>query len=174
MKKLFTPRVILVSSLIFTAIFFRLIPHIPNFTPVAAIALFGGTYLGKKYLSFLIPFVAMLLSDAILGFHSTMIAVYVSFALVVGIGMLLRKKTTFSTVIIASLASSILFFVITNFGSWMSGMMPYPMTFSGLMMAYEAGLPFFRNELAGTLVFSGVFFGSFYLAQVKFPVLRKA
>ena len=174
MKKLFTPRVIFVGTLIFTAIFFRLIPHLPNFTPVAAIALFGGAYLGKKYLSFLIPFAAMIISDAIIGFHSTMIAVYISFAIVVGIGILLRRKTTVTTVIIASFTSSLLFFLITNFASWMGGTMPYPLNFSGLMMAYQAGLPFFRNELTGTLLFNGVFFGTFYFAQLKFPVLKRA
>lgn len=174
MKKLFTPRVLFATTLIFIAVIFRIIPHLPNFTPIAAIALFGGVYIGKKYLSYFIPFLAMFISDAILGFHSTMIAVYLSFALVVTLGILIRKKTGFSSVILASLASSVLFFLITNFGAWLGGMLGYPMNFSGLMMSYTAGLPFFRNDLIGTLVFNGIFFGSFYLAQLRFPALKES
>ena len=84
-KSLITPRFLVIISVIAGAAFLRLIPHWPNFTPIAGIALFGGTYLVRKQLAFIIPFAAMLLSDLLLGFHQTMLAVYTSFALIVGI-----------------------------------------------------------------------------------------
>jgi len=76
-KKFFTPRMILVFTAIIAAVVMRLMPHWPNFTPVAAIALFGGAYINRKYLAFLLPVAAMLISDLFLGFHSAMIAVYI-------------------------------------------------------------------------------------------------
>ncbi|MEG1762774.1 MAG: DUF6580 family putative transport protein, partial [Bacteroidales bacterium] len=90
-----------------------------------------------------------------------------------GIGMILKNRVKVSTVLGASLASSIVFFLVSNFGVWISGLCGYPMSFSGLVLCYEMGLPFFRNEVVGTLVYSGVMFGVFEYAKVKFPALAK-
>ncbi len=181
--KLFNPRLIVIFSTILAAAFFRLIPHWPNFTPIAAMALFGGAYIGRKYIAFLIPLAALLLSDLIIGFHSNMIAVYMSFVLIVAIGFFLRKNIKVTTVITASLGSSILFFLITNFAAWLASPF-YPANFAGLMQSYVAGLAFFNdgsygisfflNEVFGTLFYSGVLFGSFYFVTKKFPALVKA
>ena len=172
-KKFFTPRMILVGMAIIAAVMMRLIPHWPNFTPVAAIALFGGAYISRKSLAFLLPVAAMLISDLFLGFHSTMIAVYLGMIITVMIGITLRNRVKAGNVVIASLVSSVIFFLITNFASWMSGMMPYSLDFSGLMQAYIAGIPFFNNGLLGDLFYSTVFFGGFYLITQRYPSLAK-
>ena len=109
--KQITPRFIYVVSVILIAVTMRLIPHLPNFTPIAAIALFGGVYISKKWLAFLIPMLAMFLSDCMIGFHTYLFSVYISFAITVAIGLLLRKKTNIWSVVGASLVSSILFFL---------------------------------------------------------------
>lgn len=171
--RLFTPRFLVVLGIILVAAFTRLIPHWPNFTAIGAVALFGGTYLGKKYLAFLIPIAAMLLSDLFLGFHSTMVAVYLSILAVVAIGFLLRKRIGVATVLAASLSSSVIFYLVTNFAVWAGGTM-YPLDFNGLMQCYLMAIPFFQNGIAGDLFYNAVFFGGFYLLQQKFSVLAKA
>lgn len=183
MIKQLSPRFIFIFSVVIFGAIMRLVPHWPNFTPIAAIALFGGTYLTKKYLAFIIPFAALLLSDLIIGFHNSMIAVYGSFAIVVVMGFYLRKNVKVSTVLAASVGSSIIFFLITNFAAWLGNPL-YPQSFIGLLESYTAGLIFFNdgsygisfflNSILGGIFFNTVFFGSFYLAQQKFPVFVKA
>ena len=166
------PRIIVIGSIILFGAMMRLIPHWPNFTPIAALALFGGATLKKKHLAFIIPFAALFISDIFLGFHRWMIAVYVSFALVVMIGILLQNRIKIGSVLLATVSSSLLFFVITNFASWIGSPM-YPQNMAGLMECYAAGIPFLNNGIMGDLFFSTVFFGGFYFAQKRFPVLAK-
>ncbi|MHC1774056.1 MAG: DUF6580 family putative transport protein [Lentimicrobium sp.] len=173
-NKLFTPRTVLIIVAILTAASMRLIPHWPNFTPVAAMALFSGAFINRKSLALLIPFSALLLSDLVLGFHSTMVAVYAAFGITVLVGFWLHNRVKFGNIALASIFSSVTFFLITNFGAWISGMMPYPMNFPGLMMAYSAGIPFFNNGLIGDLFYNTIFFGGFYLIGIRFPTLVKA
>ena len=180
--KTFTPRFIIVLSVIILAAVLRVLPHWPNFTPIAAMALFAGTYFDKKQYAFAIPFVSMFLSDIILGFHSNMPAVYLGFAITVLIGMAIRRKVNVGSVVLASLSSSVIFFLITNFSSWLASPF-YPQTFTGLVECYVAGLAFFRdqahgfsfllNEILGTTFFSATFYGAFYLAEMRFPVLDR-
>jgi len=165
-------RFIIITGIILFGAVMRLIPHWPNFTPIAAMALFGGAYFSKKHLAFLIPLGALLISDLILGFHQWMIAVYVSFALVVGIGFLLKQRIKVGTVLLATLSSSILFFIITNFAMWV-GSPFYPQNFTGLIECYTLALPFFNNGIMGDVFFSTIFFGGFYLIQLKYPSLAK-
>lgn len=139
--------------------FSRLIPHPANFAPIAALALFGGANF-KKGWEYIIPIAAMLLSDIFLGFHSTMLYVYGSFFLIILIGKLLENKKTAPYIFSASLISSVLFFLVTNFGVWASTTM-YVKNFSGLMNAYAMGIPFFRNTLLGDLFYTFSFFYGF-------------
>jgi hypothetical protein len=181
--KSINPRFIIVFSVILTAAFIRLLPHWPNFTPIAAMALFAGTYFDRKQYAFALPIAAMFISDLVIGMHANMPAVYLSFAITVLIGMTIRNKVNVGSVILASIASSVIFFLITNFASWLASPY-YPYTLSGLVQCYVAGLLFFRdtsyglsffmNELVGTLFFSAVFYGAFFLAQMRFPVLDKS
>ncbi len=170
-NKILTPKLLIVTGIILFAAIMRLIPHYPNFTPVAAIALFGGAHLGKRWLSFLIPIVALFISDLIIGFHGFMLPVYASFIMVVFLGNFLRNNVKVHTVAVASIAASALFFLITNFAVWL--ITPYyPAGFGGLMASYAAGLPFFYSGLLGDLFYSAVFFGGFYLVQQHVPVLK--
>lgn len=176
--KFLSPRLIFVTSAIFVAAISRLFPHIPNFTPLAAMALFGGVYFSDKRLAIIIPLITMFLSDAALqlitgyGFHNTMIFVYVSFLLTSIIGMIVRSNITVLSVASGSILSSVLFFIITNFGYWASN--SFQMGITGLSTSYIMGIPFFAPTLAGDLFFNTILFGAFYLAQVKFPTLVRA
>jgi hypothetical protein len=177
------PSIIFIASVIIAGAFFRFIPHWPNFTPIAAMALFGGAYIGRKHLAFLIPFAAMFLSDLVLGLHKDMWAVYFAFGLTVMIGTWIRSNIRFITVVTASVGSSLIFFLITNFASWLASPF-YPQTFSGLMQSYIAGLAFinngslgisfFLNEIAGALFYNGLFFGAYAIAMQWFPRLSRA
>lgn len=177
-SKIFTARFIFITTAILVAAMSRLFPHIPNFTPIAAMALFGGVYFSDKRLAFVIPLLAMLLSDVALqlffgwGFHNTMIYVYIGFILTSIIGIMVRRNVTILSVASGSIAASILFFIITNFGVWAS--FGFQSGISGLNTTYLMGIPFFAPTLLGDLFFNGVLFGAFYLAQIKFPALIKA
>ena len=181
-QKILTPRFITLTTIIIAGAFMRLIPHWPNFTPIAAMALFGGAYYGRKYLAFVIPMAAMFLSDMILGFHMDMMAVYLAFAFTVLIGWSIRNNISFGSVLTRSLLASVVFFLLTNFSSWLT-MGLYPKNFTGLMEAYIAGLAFFNNgsygvsfflnEVFGSLFYNLAFFGAFYLAQIRFPALAR-
>jgi TctA family transporter len=176
------PGLIFVITVIFAGAFFRFIPHWPNFTPIAAMALFGGAYLGRKHLAFIVPFAAMFLSDLILGLHKDMWAVYLAFGVTVFIGTMIRNNIKVFNVISASIISSVIFFLLTNFSAWLSNPL-YPRDFSGLMQSYIAGLAFFNNgtmgisfflnEISGALFYNGIFFGIYAFAKQKFPVLSQ-
>lgn len=168
-----TPRFWILTIMIFAAAFVRLLPHPPNFAPIAAMALFGGAYFNKKSFAFSVPLIAMFLTDAIIGFHSGMWIVYLSFALIVVIGMLMLKKVSIKNVVLASVTASLSFFIITNFGVWAFGTM-YPKNIAGLVECYIAAIPFIQNTLLGDLFFSGVMFGIFEFAKTKLPALAQA
>lgn len=155
---------IALASMILIASFARMIPHPPNFTPVLAMALFGGAYFNKKAFAFIAPLVAMFLADLFIGFHADLLAVYASVAATVALGFIMQKQTTIGKILLTSIASSVLFFLITNFSSWLT-MGFYTKDLTGLMMSYEAAIPFFRNTLAGTIVFSTALFGGFELLK---------
>lgn len=169
---MYHPRFLVLSGIIFAAAASRLIPHLPNFSPIAAMALFGGATLADKRLAFGIPLLALLLSDAVLGFHSGMLAVYGSFALIVLLGFGLRSNRTLAAVGRTALAGSLLFFIITNGAVWAAGTL-YPVTLAGLGECFVAAIPFFRNTLAGDAFFTAVLFGGFALAQRRWSILAE-
>ncbi|MGQ9798154.1 MAG: DUF6580 family putative transport protein [Ignavibacterium sp.] len=172
MNKL-NPRFLVITIMILAAAFVRLIPHPPNFAPIAAMALFGGAYFNKKSFAFAVPLAAMFLTDAVIGFHSSMWIVYLSFALIVLIGMFMLKNVNIKNVVLASVTASISFFIITNFGVWAFGTM-YPKNIAGLIECYIAAIPFIQNTLLGDLFYSGIMFGIFEFAKSKFPVISEA
>lgn len=166
------PRLFAIGLMILAAAASRLLPHPPNFAPIAAMALFAGAYMPERAWAFAAPMAALFLSDLVLGLHSGMWVVYGSFAVVVCIGFLLRHKRGALRVAGAALASSVLFFVLTNGAEWAFGSM-YPKTGAGLLACYTAAVPFFRNTLAGDLFYTALLFGGFALAQRVLPVLRE-
>ena len=166
------PRLATLVLIILGAALFRLMPHPPNVTPIAAMALFAGAYLPSKRLALIVPLAALLLSDLLLGFHNTMLYVYAGMALTVATGLLLRGRPRVMPAIAASLVASTIFFLLTNFGAWATSGI-YPQTVEGLSMAYTAGIPFFRNSLLGDLLFTALLFGGFQALERMRPALRQ-
>lgn len=158
-----TTKTIVGVVLVLAAAFSRLIPHPMNFAPITAIALFGGMYFDRRFAPVL-PLAALILSDAVLGFYEGILWVYGSFLLVTVLGMFAAQKRSLGVIAGSTLAGSVLFFLVTNFGVWQSGLF-YPMTMDGLAMCYTAALPFFRNSLAGDVVYVAVLFGAFALVE---------
>ncbi len=166
------PRLALLITMVFGAAVMRLLPHLPNFTPIAAMALFGGAYFSDKRLAFLIPFSALFLSDLILGLHAQMPVVYASIALIVCIGFSLQKRQRWLPIAGAALASSVLFFMTTNFGVWLFSSW-YPRNMAGLIACYVAAIPFFGNTLLGDALYTAVLFGGVALAARRLSAEAK-
>ena len=152
----------IVYGLILLGIISRLIPHPWNATPVMAIALFGGTYLSKR-LAIVLPLAIVALSDILIGWHDTIPFTWGVFVLTGMIAWWIRPRPSAARVLISSLAGSGLFFVITNFGVWVTQNL-YPKTVDGLWQCYVAAVPFFRNTLLGDLLYVGVLFGGYAAA----------
>ena len=169
--------ILVVSLLLLLAAISRLLPHPDNFTPLGAIALFGGTFIANRRLAILIPLGLMLFSDIMLevvfgtGFHNTMFYVYGALILVSTIGFVLRSRVQLQTILVSSLVGSLIFFFITNFGMWMTGYYGY--SGKSLLDCYIAGIPFFRGTVTGDLFFNLVLFGSFSLVRRRFPSMAK-
>ncbi len=175
-------RLITLITIVLSAALFRLVPHWPNFTPIAALALFGAATFERKWLGLIAPLGAMLLSDALIGFHSSIGAVYLSFALtwLLGVWALTARrsgKLTVGRIAATSIIASVLFFLITNFAVWY-GSSFYPQNGAGLIACYISGLAFyngtsfFLNGLAGDLFYSAVLFGGYHLLQLRFGKLK--
>ncbi|MEX0686394.1 MAG: DUF6580 family putative transport protein [Balneolales bacterium] len=164
-------RVLILFLIVVLAAATRFLPHPPNFTPIAAIALFGGAYFSDKRIAFVLPLAVMILSDLFLGLHGTLLFVYFSLILTIFMGFGMRGKVSFIPVLGGAIGSSILFFIITNFGVWISGAY-YPKTLDGFILCYTAAIPFFHHTLAGTLLYSAALFGGFEFMQLKYPKLR--
>ncbi len=173
---------ITLALLIFVAALTRVIPHPPNFSPIEAVALFGGTYFAKRYWALIVPMAALFLSDLVLGLLNggiywgyfgslSYVLVYACIALSAVLGFGLRGKVTGSRVLGYSLAGSMLFFVVTNFAAWL-GNPAYSQNAAGLAAAYVAGIPFFQWTVLGTLFYAALLFGGFELLRKRVPALR--
>ncbi len=138
----------------------RLAPHPPNTTPVTAIAFAAGKYVGNVW-AVVIPLLVMIIADVILGFYDwkVLMSVYGSIAIIGGISML-AKKARPSVIILLVMASSVLFFLITNFAVWAASSW-YPRTLEGLIASYVAGLPFLRNMFIGDVFYAASLLGAF-------------
>jgi hypothetical protein len=177
------------AAMIIAAALSRLLPHPYNFTPIGAIGLFGAAHFSRRYLSYLIPFAALWLSDLLLNnlvyarmypefygegfvwFSAASLWVYLGFALIILLGSALLRQVKISNLLTSSLLASLIFFLVTNFGVWFAS--PFaPKTVAGLLAAYTAGIPFFWNTLAGDLFYVAVLFGAFEWAQRRLPALQ--
>jgi len=138
-------------SLIFILALSRLIPHPYNFTPVLAVGVFSGFYFKQIYLSFFVVIFSMFIGDLFLGFHSTMFFTYISLVVAVLIGLYI-KRFNFTEILFSGLASSLCFFIITNFGAWLTLEM-YEKNLTGLLQSYVLAIPFFHNTLISTLLY---------------------
>ena len=144
---------------ILIAVWFRLIPHLPNFTPVTALALFSGLMLKRKWVSIVIPLIAMIFSDMVLGFSSISIWVYAGIGSISLVSWFLNKINVNSI-----LLSSLIFFIISNFGVWV---LDYPHTFEGLTMCYTLAIPFFGYSILGDLFWGYTFKHSYKFIESK-------
>jgi len=149
----------LVYGLFFLGVVSRFVPHPWNATPLTAIALFGGTYLSKRW-SVLLPLAIVALSDLALGWHSTIPFTWGAFAVTGWLAWWVRVRPSAARIVAGSLLGSVIFFLVTNFGVWAMQTL-YPKTVTGLWECYVAGLPFFRNMLAGDLIYTAALFGMF-------------
>ena len=137
----------------------RLIPHPPNFTPVIAVAILSGVFFKNIYLSLGTLLVSMLLADAFIGFYNNIIFVYISLLLIGFIFFKISKKINFKNLFAYGLGSSVIFFIISNFGVWVLGSpslnnMPYERSLDGLIQCYIAAIPFFGNTFLSTIIFA--------------------
>jgi len=158
MNKLIIPLIIVIAAIT------RLIPHPPNFTPIIAMGLFGGTYIQNRALALLIPIGAMFLSDYFLGLHSTIYWVYSSLLLVVILGIILINRVNIKNCMAAALSGSFLFFVVTNFGVWFTSGY-YPKNLEGLIACYTLALPFFGNTLISSVIYTAIMFGGYEILK---------
>ncbi len=163
--------------LILLGVLTRILPHSPNFTAVAAVALFSGYYIKNKKLAFAVPIVIMLLSDWKLGFYQwqIMASVYASFSIVALLGVLIKNKKWYFS-LPTSLAGTTIFYVVTNYAVWQFGTW-YPRTFAGLVECMASGLPFVKNSFAGDLMYTFVLFSvaelAVYFARKTKPAVAK-
>lgn len=160
MKNFLTPTVSarVVFGLIALAVVSRLVPHPPNFTPVIALALFGGAAFSSRSAAMIVTLGAMLLSDLWLGWHSSLLAVYGALAVIVLIGHRVAISSPWSRIAGHGFAGALVFFMLSNLAVWLgSGM--YAPTLEGLISCYTMALPFFGNTLAGTALFGLALFG---------------
>ena len=148
---------IFLVSLIFFAILSRFLPHPPNFTPIAAIALLSSKGFNNRWVVFLIPIVSLFISDLFIGLHATIPFVYISFILIALLGLYVKKIN-----IVSVLLSSTIFFLVSNFGVWL---LYYPITTEGLVQCYTLALPFFLNTVLGDLVYGALLIYPFYALQ---------
>ncbi|MCP9292407.1 DUF6580 family putative transport protein [Gracilimonas sediminicola] len=179
-------RFIVLSGFIIIAALSRIIPHPYNFAPIGSMSIFGAAYFTDKKFSFLVPLFAMFFSDLLVNnllyanfyggftlFTPGFYWMYGAIALIVVAGIFILKKVNTTTVIAGSLSASVIFFLVTNFGVWLSNPM-YPQGIEGLLMSYTAGIPFFHYTVIGDLFYSGVMFGAFEYAKTKTPAFQRA
>ena len=135
----------------------RIIIHTPNFTPVLSMAFLGGMYLqGRPAL--LVPLALMIISDFMIGFYPLMYVTWGSIVLISVLGFWLKERKSFVTVLSGSVLSAVIFFIVTNFASWLT---LYPHTMDGLRQCYILAIPFFRSTIVSTLAYSLVFYAGY-------------
>ena len=184
MKKLNLQTGIL-SIIILLAAFTRIMPHPPNFSPMAAIGLFGAAHFAKKWQAFFIPLLGIWLSDLVINnfiyissdknivwFYNGFYWQYISYIIIIFIGLFIfNKGVSLSKTFGGIVASSGIFFLVSNFGVWAgSGM--YPKNIAGLISCYIAGIPFINNTIISDFLFTTVLFGSYYLLQSEYSSLK--
>jgi hypothetical protein len=151
----------------------RLVPHPWNFTPMIAIGLFAGVHARKAGTGVAVTLLALVLSDAAMGFYSGFWYVYAAMLVPVLLGRRIRDRRGASVVAASALTSSVLFFVITNFMVWATSQM-YPHTFGGLSASYLAGIPFYRNQLLGDAFYTVAIFGGYAVIHRLYQPAREA
>ena len=173
------------SIIILLAAFTRIMPHPPNFSPMAAIGLFGAAHFAKKWQAFFIPLIGIWISDLVINnyvysssssnfvwFYSGFYWQYISYILIIFAGLFIFNRGISLTKMFGGMISSSgIFFLVSNYGVWAGGTM-YPKNFSGLITCYAAGVPFIHNTIISDVLFTTVLFGTYYLLQVEYSSLK--
>ena len=146
-------KIIIPITLFFLLIISRLLSDIPNFTPTLSLMIFTGFYIQSRSLAVIIVMASQVLSDLYLGYNPSMFFVYASFLLITYLSPLIIKKLDIVSVFFASILCPSIFFIISNFGVWLT-MGLYPLNILGLLSCYLAGIPFFQYSLISTILFS--------------------
>ena len=178
------PRLLLLSAFVLVAAASRVLPHPPNFSPVAAVALFGAATFPGRWSAVLVAFGSMFLGDILLqltfaagwqpspGFYSGQWVVYACLIAAILMGLAMGPRPGLARVAAATLANAVVFYLVTNC-IWLYGEGSlYPRTLAGQIQSYEMALPFFRNSLAGDSCFVAALFGGLAMAEARFPSLR--
>ena len=162
-----------VISMIVIAGIMRCVPHLPNFAPTVALALFGAVHLKNRWAALGIVWASMLIGDVFLGFHAAMWATYLGLGLIVLGGSLSSVPTKTSAIFGMTLASSTVFFLVSNFGVWVSAGL-YPHSFGGLVWCYTMAIPFFGYAVLGDLFYAGLMFGVYMLLERRVLAVQTA
>lgn len=173
----------ILSLMILLAAFCRLLPHPSNFAPIGAMTIFGIVYYSQKIYAFLVPAISMVLSD--IAINNTIYAhyfdgftfiypgsyfTYIAFIIIGISGYFILKKINYSRIVFACLLSSIIFFLVSNFGIWAYETI-YPKNIDGLLACYISAIPFLKNTIMGDLMYSGIMFGVFEYVKFKYPTI---
>jgi hypothetical protein len=167
-RNLYLLRFLIVALMIFAAAALRILPHLLNFTPVGAMAIFAGSLFRNRWFAFLFPLAALFAGDLFVGLYKLMFIVYVSFALSVAIGRWVAQSRTLARIGVAVFLGALQFFVVTNFAMWALSDF-YPKTSTGLATCFVNAIPYFWNTLAGDVLYAAVLFGGFALAEKLLP-----
>ena len=173
------------SIIILLAAFTRIMPHPPNFSPMAAIGLFGAAHFAKKWQAFFIPLIGIWVSDLVINnyvysssssnfvwFYSGFYWQYMSYILIIFAGLFIfNRGISLTKTFGGMISSSGIFFLVSNFGVWTGGTM-YPKNFGGLITCYAAGVPFIHNTIISDVLFTTVLFGTYYLLQIEYSSLK--
>lgn len=193
MKNKINPRPVVLAAMILAAGMYRLfmasgtLSPLANFTPLGAMALFGGCYYNDKWKAYPVPLLTLWLTDIILSrfiffhewvfFYDGFVWVYGSFALMVLIGGFI-KKVSIKSVVFSAVSAALIHWIVSDFGVWLGGGtdvttgLPFTRDFAGYLKCLSVAIPFMRNLLIGNLVFGALLFGSFELMQRRFPILQ--
>ena len=175
----------IISIIILLASFTRIMPHPPNFSPMAAIGLFGAAHFAKKWQAFLIPLIGIWISDLVINnfvysshssnfvwFYGGFYWQYISYVFIIFAGLFIFNKGISVTNTLGGMVSSSgIFFLFSNFGVWAGGAM-YTKNISGLITCYAAGIPFIHNTIISDALFTTVLFGTYYLLQTEYSYLK--
>lgn len=175
----------IISIIILLAAFTRIMPHPPNFSPMAAIGLFGAAHFAKKWQAFLIPLIGIWISDLVINnfiysshssnfvwFYGGFYWQYISYVFIIFAGLFIFNKGISVTNTLGGMVSSSgIFFLFSNFGVWAGGAM-YTKNISGLITCYAAGIPFIHNTIISDALFTTVLFGTYYLLQTEYSYLK--
>ena len=185
MKSIFNPRTGVLVIMIISAGAWRLLASgahffLSEYTPIGAMALFGGCYFSDKWKAYLVPLLTLWLTDIVLNytlytheltlFYPGFAWTYGSFALMVLLGTFMRK-VNIQNVLLMGISAALIHWVVSDIGVWMGGTL-YSKNAAGFVECYVAAIPFLKNMVMSNIIFGGIMFGAFEWAKYKFPALE--